>query len=321
MGKRTLLLLDLNGVLFYCPASSIVSASILEKNPGSCFVNTGLILRPWISEFLSFCFQHFEVGIWTSLQAKNAYPIIGRILGSHVEISHSGLILDCGLVDGGKIFPEISQIKELDKMSTEASMIKGEEPRSCARMQISILRHRMMSKSSVKGQLSLLWTQTRCTISHDGRAFKMKKDRPFMLKDLSSLWKEDGELHALPVHQIVEKIVINHQDASYVLSSNPVRKFDDLSVSVPSRLDIASRWSPKNTVLIDDSAYKFSQTPLNGIPVSSFDEDSTNDNVLLHLMQYLEKEVIALSRDKDDFDIREILKARPFSAFTPLNCV
>ena len=286
-----------------------------------------------MSEFLSFCFQHFEVGIWTSLQAKNAYPLIGRILGAHVEICHSNLILDSGLVNGSELFPKIYHWKELDRMTQEACKIQEEEARSLALVQIAILRNRMLSTSLVRGKLSLLWTQRRCIVAKDGRAFNMKDDRPFMLKDLSSIWSDVCQTHhsPLPLNEHMEKILIDHRDNSYLFSIESIRCFKEINVHIPPRLDLPSdEWGPSNTILIDDSAYKFSQNPLNGIAISPFDENSSNDTILFRLMQYLDREILSAMKSNDNFDIREILKAKPFSEFTTceqkmnlasLNCI
>lgn len=312
---RLLLLLDLNGVLFYRPSKPC--DSIVLNNLGSQLVNSRLVLRPWVTEFLSFCFKHFDVGIWTSLTVRNAYPLVARILGPNVDISHPKLILDDGIIASSCILPKITNIKELDRLANKITDIMDVEEREMLLAQISILRHRILGSTSSQdlafGKLSLLWTQKRCSIVKNGKSFNMKRDRPFMLKNLSFLWKHPKK-YSIPIQQIVENIIVNTEDDTYHFSEKKVRDYNESSVNIPSKIDIPGKFDALHTLLIDDSSYKFSQTPLNGIVIPSFNENSSNDCALLHLKDYLSS-VVLPGISEPDFDIRQTIENSPFSKY------
>jgi TFIIF-interacting CTD phosphatase-like protein len=73
--QKKLLVLDVNGVLIHR-----IHKSSSSKDDVSVFVRDyNIWKRPHLNEFLEFCFENFQVSIWSSMQQKNAIPIINEI--------------------------------------------------------------------------------------------------------------------------------------------------------------------------------------------------------------------------------------------------
>lgn len=75
--KKKLLILDLNGLL----------VDIVSSPPKCCKADTtirrrAIFKRPFYLEFLNFCFENFEVGVWSSRTKKNIDSIIDYLMGN-----------------------------------------------------------------------------------------------------------------------------------------------------------------------------------------------------------------------------------------------
>lgn len=74
--RKKLLILDINGVL----------ADIVQPAPKNCepdfkFAGRALFKRPFYQDFLKFCFERFEVGVWSSRAKKNVTRVIDYLMG------------------------------------------------------------------------------------------------------------------------------------------------------------------------------------------------------------------------------------------------
>nr|GMC59476.1 probable C-terminal domain small phosphatase [Ipomoea batatas]GMC62218.1 probable C-terminal domain small phosphatase [Ipomoea batatas]GME20842.1 probable C-terminal domain small phosphatase [Ipomoea batatas] len=79
--KRKLLILDLNGLL----------ADIVNPRPKDCkadasFLGRAIFKRPFCDDFLNFCFERFNVAIWSSRSKKIIVPVVKYLLG---DLRHS----------------------------------------------------------------------------------------------------------------------------------------------------------------------------------------------------------------------------------------
>lgn len=105
---------------------------------------------------------------------------------------------------------------------------------------------------------------------------------------------------------------------------------DKCTIPDPERFDVVykdldrlwktdSRWTPLNTVLVDDSPLKGSIHPRNLLYVPSYDvslcQKDVNDTVLTEFKAYLNEVADAFHKD-DQLDIRDYLELHPFK---PLN--
>ncbi|KAJ0712334.1 putative FCP1 domain, HAD superfamily protein [Helianthus annuus] len=75
LGKK-LIILDVNGLL----------ADVLTERPKDIVADKylprrAIFKRPYLDDFLCFCFERFEVGIWSSRAMKNLVPVINFLLG------------------------------------------------------------------------------------------------------------------------------------------------------------------------------------------------------------------------------------------------
>ncbi|ESQ47439.1 hypothetical protein EUTSA_v10028320mg, partial [Eutrema salsugineum] len=75
VSKKKLLVLDLNGLL-----ADIVS-SPGDYVPDTYIQSRALFKRPFCEDFLKFCFDKFEVGIWSTKKQKNVERITEFLLG------------------------------------------------------------------------------------------------------------------------------------------------------------------------------------------------------------------------------------------------
>lgn len=74
--RRKLLVLDINGLL-----ADIVSPIPKDYKSDTNIARRAIFKRPFCTEFLIFCFQTFEVGIWSSRTQKNVEMVINFLLG------------------------------------------------------------------------------------------------------------------------------------------------------------------------------------------------------------------------------------------------
>ncbi|OAY56925.1 hypothetical protein MANES_02G056200v8 [Manihot esculenta] len=74
--KKKLLVLDLNGLLV-----DIVSSPPKNYKPDIRIRRQSIFRRPFCLDFLNFCFERFEVAIWSSRMKKNVDDIIDRLIG------------------------------------------------------------------------------------------------------------------------------------------------------------------------------------------------------------------------------------------------
>ncbi|KAJ4959703.1 hypothetical protein NE237_019613 [Protea cynaroides] len=74
--RRKLLILDLNGLLVdivpFAPSGYTVDAKIAFKS---------LFKRPFCGDFLKFCFERFEVGVWSSRNKRNVDSVVDFLMG------------------------------------------------------------------------------------------------------------------------------------------------------------------------------------------------------------------------------------------------
>ncbi|MED6140402.1 hypothetical protein PIB30_092804 [Stylosanthes scabra] len=75
--KKKLLVLDINGLL-----ADIVSPPPKDLIPDSIIARRAIFKRPFYLEFLNFCFEKFEVAIWSSRTKKNTDMVTDYLMGS-----------------------------------------------------------------------------------------------------------------------------------------------------------------------------------------------------------------------------------------------
>ncbi|KAI5432279.1 uncharacterized protein LOC127128663 isoform X2 [Lathyrus oleraceus] len=76
--KKKLLILDINGILV-----DVVSHPFPKKIKRDAMIaKKALFKRPFCSEFLNFCFEKFDVAVWSSRMEKNVNSIINHLLGN-----------------------------------------------------------------------------------------------------------------------------------------------------------------------------------------------------------------------------------------------
>ncbi|XP_071720741.1 uncharacterized protein [Rutidosis leptorrhynchoides] len=75
LGKK-LIIFDLNGLL-----ADIVSPRPNGIEPDKGFKNVAIFKRPFLDDFMCFCFERFNVGIWSSRSTKMLKPILDFLLG------------------------------------------------------------------------------------------------------------------------------------------------------------------------------------------------------------------------------------------------
>lgn len=76
-GVKKLLVLDVNGLLV-----DISSYVPYHPDPDDIIHKKAVFKRPYCDDFLSFCFERFNVGFWTSRTKKNMDPLLDFLLGS-----------------------------------------------------------------------------------------------------------------------------------------------------------------------------------------------------------------------------------------------
>ncbi|OIT26528.1 PREDICTED: uncharacterized protein LOC109215191 [Nicotiana attenuata] len=75
--RRKLLILDVNGLL-----ADVVNPPPKDCNPDACFSRRAIFKRPYCDEFLKFCFERFDVGIWSSRSKKIIVKVVDYLLGN-----------------------------------------------------------------------------------------------------------------------------------------------------------------------------------------------------------------------------------------------
>ncbi|KAM3342667.1 putative C-terminal domain small phosphatase isoform X1 [Capsicum galapagoense] len=75
--RRKLLILDVNGLL-----ADIVNPPPKDCNPDACFARRAIFKRPYCNDFLKFCFERFDVGIWSSRSKKIIVKVVDYLLGN-----------------------------------------------------------------------------------------------------------------------------------------------------------------------------------------------------------------------------------------------
>lgn len=78
---KKLLILDIDETLIYS------SETLLDHDPDFSFGQFHTYKRPFLKEFLQFCFEHFEVAIWTSATKSYAVNITEHILEKEQKLS------------------------------------------------------------------------------------------------------------------------------------------------------------------------------------------------------------------------------------------
>ncbi|XP_035833643.1 uncharacterized protein LOC110915875 isoform X2 [Helianthus annuus] len=126
LGKK-LIILDVNGLL----------ADVLTERPKDIVADKyiprrAIFKRPYLDDFLCFCFERFEVGIWSSRAMKNLVPVINFLLG---DLKKKLLFLwdSCKCTDSGIGTLEVKHkhvvVKDLRKIWDEdgpkKSWVKG----------------------------------------------------------------------------------------------------------------------------------------------------------------------------------------------------
>ncbi|CAA0815315.1 Haloacid dehalogenase-like hydrolase (HAD) superfamily protein [Striga hermonthica] len=75
--EKKLLVLDVNGLLVdispYVP---------YDYDPDDIILRKAVFKRPYCDDFLKFCFERFNVGVWTSRARRNMEPILDFLLGN-----------------------------------------------------------------------------------------------------------------------------------------------------------------------------------------------------------------------------------------------
>ncbi|KAL2319964.1 hypothetical protein Fmac_028933 [Flemingia macrophylla] len=74
--KKRLIVLDINGLLV-----DVVSPPPKDCKADATIAGKAIFKRPFYLEFLDFCFEKFEVGIWSSRLKKNVDRVIGVLMG------------------------------------------------------------------------------------------------------------------------------------------------------------------------------------------------------------------------------------------------
>ncbi|XP_038876600.1 uncharacterized FCP1 homology domain-containing protein C1271.03c-like isoform X2 [Benincasa hispida] len=74
--RKKLLILDINGVLV-----DIVSPPPKERKADINIARHAVFKRPFYLDFMKFCFERFEIGIWSSRNRKNVSRMVDYLMG------------------------------------------------------------------------------------------------------------------------------------------------------------------------------------------------------------------------------------------------
>ncbi|KAK4402216.1 hypothetical protein Sango_0962300 [Sesamum angolense] len=75
--QKKLLVLDVNGLLV-----DISSYVPYDPDPDDIILKKAVFKRPYCDDFLKFCFERFNVGVWSSRTKRNMEPILEFLLGN-----------------------------------------------------------------------------------------------------------------------------------------------------------------------------------------------------------------------------------------------
>jgi len=89
----------------------------LNRKPDIYYKNRGVYLRPGLSKFIQFCFDNFDVAIWTSAKAEYAKYVLKRTVENFSNFKFILTRANCDkeYVSNG-FFKEIRYIKDLRKI-------------------------------------------------------------------------------------------------------------------------------------------------------------------------------------------------------------
>ncbi|KAK6928086.1 FCP1 homology domain [Dillenia turbinata] len=73
--RRKLLVLDVNGLL-----ADVIWRSRVERKPDIWIAGRAIFKRPFCDDFLRFCFENFDVGVWSSRSKKYLYKLTDYLL-------------------------------------------------------------------------------------------------------------------------------------------------------------------------------------------------------------------------------------------------
>ncbi|KAF8010103.1 hypothetical protein BT93_J0918 [Corymbia citriodora subsp. variegata] len=92
--RRKLLILDINGLL-----ADIVSPPPKDYKADINIARRAVFKRPFCVDFLKFCFERFDVGIWSSRNKKNVERVVDYLLG---DMKHK--LLFCWVMEATSVF-------------------------------------------------------------------------------------------------------------------------------------------------------------------------------------------------------------------------
>ncbi|XP_021986038.1 uncharacterized protein LOC110882280 [Helianthus annuus] len=81
--KKKLIVLPITGFLVHRAFRFRQNAIPKNRMPDFCSGNFMIYKRPFCDEFLKFCFERFEVGIWSSAMEHNIGAVLTNVMGEH----------------------------------------------------------------------------------------------------------------------------------------------------------------------------------------------------------------------------------------------
>lgn len=105
---RKLLVLDLDETLIFA------SERALRTRCHFVVDRFFVYLRPGVKEFLKFCSQHFEIGIWTTANQAYAHEMVECVLPPGVDLAFLWSEGDCTMVDVD--IEHVALVKDLSKL-------------------------------------------------------------------------------------------------------------------------------------------------------------------------------------------------------------
>lgn len=107
--QRKLLVLDLDETLIYATETS------LDRDPDFAAGPYSVYQRPFLTEFLDYCFARFDVGIWTTSTETYAEAIVDAIIHPDHHLAFLWSRDRCTWVFDEELYERI-QIKKLEKL-------------------------------------------------------------------------------------------------------------------------------------------------------------------------------------------------------------
>ncbi|GAB4860889.1 hypothetical protein Ancab_036050 [Ancistrocladus abbreviatus] len=247
--RRKLLILDLNGLL-----ADIVPYCSDRYTPNKTISSKAVFKRPFCDDFLQFCFERFDVGIWSSRTRKNVAALVDFLLGAtkqkllfcwggrsaspncrELALLHSPVFW----VGGGlhRISPAKLQNWGWggECIRTRWTYLEAQDAAynghstcevRCERMEIHILHLHVMSGT-------LRWLTAACLFplylcAHDqshctktGYSTMENKDKPLFLKELKKIWNKRGPDLRWVKGQYDESNTLLLDDTPYKALRNP----------------------------------------------------------------------------------------------------